>query len=111
MSNNLFTEKDVKKLGKNKYVKKVFYKAIIYTNEFKEKVVFETENYRKFPRQVFEECGFDIDVIGLKRIENVAYKWRKQYKKCGELRELKGMTRYLCNCLGVSTSGYCNLLG
>lgn len=90
MSNILFTEKDVKKLSKNKYVKKVSNKAITYTNEFKEKVVFETENYQKFPRQVFEECGFDIDVIGLKRIENAAYKWRKQYKKCGELRDDRG---------------------
>ena len=69
MSKILFTDKDVKKLSKNKYVKKVSNKAITYTNEFKEKVVFETENYRKFPRQVFEECGFDIDVIGLKRMD------------------------------------------
>ncbi len=175
MSKNLFTDKDVKKLSKNKYVKKVSNKAITYTNEFKEKVVFETENYWKFPRQVFEECGFDIDVIGLKRIENAAYKWRKQYKQCGELKDdrgklgrplqrelsdaeklkraeakihlleaenellkkrydttrninirrhsqmetikkvieeynIKGMTKYLCNCLGVSTSGNYNYL-
>ena len=90
MSNILFTDKDVKKLSKNKYVKKISNKAITYTNEFKEKVVFETENYREFPRQVFEECGFDIDVIGLKRIENAAYKWRKQYKQCGKLKDDRG---------------------
>lgn len=89
MSNILFTDKDVKKLSKNKYVKKVSNKSITYTNEFKEKVVFETENYKKFPRQVFEECGFDIDVIGSKRIENAAYKWRKKYKQQGELKDTR----------------------
>ena len=90
MSNILFTDKDVKKLSKNKYVKKVSNKAITYTNEFKEIVVFETMNYKKFPRQVFEECGFDIDVIGLKRIENAAYRWRKQYDQGGRLKDDRG---------------------
>ena len=47
-------------------------------------------NYKKFPRQVFEECGFDIDVIGLKRIENAAYRWRKQYDQCGKLKDDRG---------------------
>lgn len=126
ISNILFTDDEVKKLRNNKYVKNVSNKAITYTDEFKEKVVFETENYKKFPRQVFEECGFDIDVIGIKRTENAAYKWRKQYKKSGELKDtrkgksgrtlkrelsdaeklqrkvieeyrLEGMTKYLCN--------------
>lgn len=89
MSNILFTDNEVKKLRKNKYVKNVSNKAITYTDEFKEKVVFETENYKKFPRQVFEECGFDIDILGKKRIENAAYKWRRQYKKLGELRDTR----------------------
>lgn len=89
MSNILFTDKEVIKLRKNKYVKNVSNKAITYTDEFKEKVVFETENYKKFPRQVFEECGFNIDVIGIKRVENAAYKWRKQYKYRGELKDTR----------------------
>lgn len=87
MSNIVFTDIEVKKLKKNKYVKQVSNKSITYTNEFKEKVVFETENYKKFPRQVFEECGFDADLIGMKRIEDSAYRWRKQYKENGELKD------------------------
>ena len=89
MSKVLFTDKDIKKLSKNKYVKKVSNKAITYTDEFKEKVVLETENYKKFPRQVFEECGFNIEIIGIKRIENAAHKWRKQYKQLGELKDTR----------------------
>lgn len=89
MSNIVFTDIEVKKLQKNKYVKSVSNKSITYTNEFKEKVVFETENYKKFPRQVFEECGFDVDIIGMKRIEDSAYRWRQQYKKIGELKDTR----------------------
>ena len=87
MSKVLFTDSEVKKLRKNKYVKSVSNKSITYTDEFKEKVVFETENYKKFPRQVFEECDFDVDVIGIKRTENAAYRWRKQYKNIGKLKD------------------------
>lgn len=89
MSNIVFTDSEVKKLRKNKYVRNVSNKSITYTDEFKEKVVFETENYKKFPRQVFEECGFDIGIIGIKRVENAAYKWRKQYKNLGELKDTR----------------------
>ncbi|MGG7620239.1 hypothetical protein [Bacillus coreaensis] len=35
----------------------------------------------KLPRQIFSENGFDIEVIGLKRIEQSAHKWMKAYKK------------------------------
>lgn len=87
MSNLVFTDKEVNKLKKNKYVRNVSNKSITYTDEFKEKVVFETENYKKFPRQVFEECGFDINIIGVKRIETATHRWRKQYKKQGELKD------------------------
>ena len=65
MSNILFTDSEVKKLRKNKYVKNVSNKSITYTDEFKEKVVFETENYKKFSRQVFEECNLVAQKYGL----------------------------------------------
>lgn len=89
MSNILFTDSEIKILRKNKYVKNVSNNSITYTDEFKEKVVFETINYKKFPRDVFEECGFDIDVIGKRRMEGAAYRWRKQYKIIGELKDTR----------------------
>jgi len=87
MSKIVFSDEQVKILSKNKYVKHVSNKAITYTNQFKERIVFETQNYKKFPRQVFEECGFDINVIGIKRTESAAHQWRKQYKEHGELKD------------------------
>ena len=89
MSKSIFSDNEVKNLIKNKYVKNVTNKAITYTDEFKEKLVFETENYKKFPRQVFEECGFNIEIIGKARIEKAAYRWRKQFKKLGQLKDTR----------------------
>ncbi|MEH7344747.1 helix-turn-helix domain-containing protein [Bacillus sp. JJ1532] len=37
----------------------------------------------KLPRQIFIENGFDIDVIGLKLIEQSAHRWKKVYEKSG----------------------------
>lgn len=37
----------------------------------------------KLPRQIFEENGFDVDIIGIKRIELSAYRWKKAYNEDG----------------------------
>lgn len=48
MTKVLFNDSQIKKLSKNKWIKKVSNKAITYTYEFKIKLVKETENYKKF---------------------------------------------------------------
>jgi len=84
MSNKIFTEEEIEMLSKNKYVKNVSDKGITYTNEFK--CIFITENYKgKLPRQIFEECGFDINVIGMRRVESSGKRWRESYRKNGIL--------------------------
>ncbi|MCB2362544.1 IS3 family transposase, partial [Clostridium estertheticum] len=82
MSKILFTKKDIIKLEKNKNVKNVSEYSITYNYEFK--ILFIDEYIAgKLPRQIFAENGFDIDVIGLKRIEQSAYRWNSAYKKDG----------------------------
>ena len=71
MSKILFTDSQVKKLSKNKWIKNITNKGITYTNEFKYKLVEECENYKKFPQDVFRECGIDP--------------WRKQLNSTGEI--------------------------
>ena len=39
----------------------------------------------KIPRQIFQDAGFDIQIIGIKRIECASDRWRKAYKKKGVL--------------------------
>ena len=89
MSKVLFTDIQVKKLSKNKWIKKISNKAITYTDEFKAKLVKETENYHKFPQDIFKECNIDPDIVGMKRVEQSAYRWRKQYKETGILEDTR----------------------
>jgi transposase len=82
MSKKIFTEKEIKLLSDNPYVKSVSSKGITYADEFKR--IFIAENEKgKLPRQIFEESGFDIDIIGLERIQSSGKRWRKQYRENG----------------------------
>lgn len=82
MSNKLFTKEEVKILSKNKYVKNVSDKSITYTDEFKS--IFIAENEKgKFPREIFEEFGFDINILGVERVKSCGKRWRAAFKKDG----------------------------
>lgn len=182
MSKLTFSSKEIDTLQKNPNVHRVSEKSITYTDEFKNRFIDEYIA-GKFPRQIFEENGFNVDVIGIKRVELSAYRWKKSYEKNGlvgltdsrktasgrplkreltpsevierqkariellegqvkllkkldtterrlqsksenlnpnkayqliqettELNEFKGMTRYFCNLLEVSRSGYYSYL-
>ena len=39
----------------------------------------------KTPHQIFQDVGFDIKVIGIKRIECASDRWRKAYEEKGIL--------------------------
>lgn len=89
MSKIIFTDAQVKKLSKNKWIKNITNKAITYTNEFKYKLVKECENYKKFPQDVFRECGIDPEIVGERRYSNAVKRWRKQLKNLGEIKDTR----------------------
>lgn len=85
MSKKIFTEQEIKILSKNPYVKSVSAKSITYTDIFKQIFI---DQYKKgnFPREIFEESGgFDIEIIGMERVESASKRWRKAYSKNGVL--------------------------
>ena len=79
MSGKLFTNKEIEILSSNKYVKKVSERAITYTEEFRNIFIIESDK-GKFPRMIFDECGFDINIIGIERIKSASKRWRNAYK-------------------------------
>lgn len=82
MSNKLFTPNEIEVLSKNPYVKKVSTKGITYTEEFKRIFIVENEK-GVFPRDIFTTCGFDIEILGMKRIESSGKRWRASYRTNG----------------------------
>ena len=89
MSKILFTDAQVKKLNKNKWIKNITSKGITYTDEFKYKLVKECEDYKKIPQAVFRECNIDPEIVGKSRVRNCAYRWRIQFSKTGELKDTR----------------------
>ena len=84
MSKVIFNDKKIKVLAKNPNVLRVSDKAITYSEEFKNKFIVENSK-GVLPRKIFEDNGFDIEIIGLKRIEQSASRWRKKYADMGVL--------------------------
>lgn len=82
MSKITFSQKDIKVLKNNPNVKRISELAITYTDDFKKRFI---EEYLsgKLPRQIFEENGFDENIVGRKRIEQSACRWKKSYSKDG----------------------------
>ena len=84
MSKVIFNDKQIKLLAKNPNVLRVSDKAITYSEEFKNRFI-EENSKGVLPRKIFEDNGFDIEIIGLKRIEQSASRWRKKYADMGVL--------------------------
>ncbi|PEF72028.1 IS3 family transposase [Bacillus pseudomycoides] len=82
MTKKLFTGKEMQVLSSNPYVKSVSEKGLTYTDEFK-RIFIEENEKGKLPRVIFEECGFDIDVIGIQRVVSSGNRWRASYKENG----------------------------
>jgi transposase len=82
MSKKIFTEREFKLLSGNPHVKSVSSKGITYTDGFKRLFIAENEK-GKTPRQIFEENGFDIEIIGIDRIQSSGKRWRAAYRDNG----------------------------
>lgn len=82
MSKILFSPKEIQLLQKNPSVHQISERTITYTDAFKSKFIDEYLT-GKTPREIFKENGFDEEMIGIKRIEQAAFRWRKAYKKNG----------------------------
>lgn len=82
MSNKIFTQKEIETLSKNPYIKNVSAKGITYTDEFKRIFISENET-GKFPREIFEDHGFDINILGIRRIKSSGNRWRTAYREDG----------------------------
>ncbi|MGV8147272.1 MAG: HTH domain-containing protein, partial [Alkaliphilus sp.] len=84
MSKNLFSQEEISVISQNKYVKNISSKAITYTSEFRRLFIAENRS-GKLPRTIFEECGFDVDIIGIERVSSSAGRWRRAYNERGVL--------------------------
>ncbi len=84
MSKKLFSKEEILILSNNKYVKRVSEKGITYTDEFKTLFIAE-RSAGKLPVDIFQDAGFDVEILGNHRIWCASKRWRNAYNKSGEL--------------------------
>ena len=82
MARGKLSPEEMNVLKANPYVSDVEETRIIYTNEFKFLFMQEYQNGKK-PTQIFKDAGFDPKMLGTKRIERAASRWRKSYATGG----------------------------
>ena len=71
------TKKEIQILMENENVKCVKNgNAIYYTDEFKKHFI-EEEKKGKHPTRIFREAGLPPEILGQKRIEKAAHRWRE----------------------------------
>ena len=84
MSKKDFTAKELKILTQNKYVNSDTTKKITYTNEFKRLLIAAHDN-GKTTKHIFEECGIDVETLGMIRIKAAGKRWRRTFREEGVL--------------------------
>lgn len=82
MSKKIFSKKEQDLLRTNKYVLRISDKAITYTDDFKLHVMAKSSKGIS-ARDIFEESGFDVDLIGIHRVYSSVKRWRASYKEKG----------------------------
>lgn len=78
MGRGLLTREEINILRKSPYISGVNEKQISYTNEFKYHFM-EEYFIGKKPKQIFEDAGLDPEILGSKRIERAAQRWKESY--------------------------------
>ena len=76
MQNGQFTEEEIEYLSSLDAVEGVRQNQIIYSNEFKKSFIEKYKQGQK-PGKIFEEAGLSRTIIGSKRIERAAARWKE----------------------------------
>ena len=82
MSKKHFNQNERERLSMNPYVLRVSEKSITYADEFK-RLFIDQYPLGRTPREIFEASGFDVEMLGMKRVEQCADRWKKAYEKDG----------------------------
>mgnify|MGYP001153063865 CR=1 FL=1 len=92
MGNNRFTKEEIDYLSKNEYVLKVNEYQVVFTDEFKELCVRQS-NQGMTPKEIFDNAGIGYHLIGTKRARNNVYRFKEQSQRMEGFNRIKGSGR------------------
>ena len=86
MSRKQFTKEQIDILRQNPYVYSVTGARLTLTKEFKE-IFMTAYQAGELPRSILENHGFDISILGERRVWSISQHIREEFKKYGEFHE------------------------
>lgn len=86
MATKLFTDEEQITLRSNPYTYRVTKKMILFTLEFKE-LFWKRYKKGEFPAAIFEDCGYETDMLGSSRISDFAFRLK------GQIESGRGITQ------------------
>ena len=86
MSRQCFTEEQINLLRQNPYVYSITGSRLVFTKTFKEEFL-EAYNKGQVPRDILEAHGFDLSILGDRRIWSISEHIRAEYRKYGEFHQ------------------------
>ena len=92
MGRGKLTDEEMQVLSANPHVLSVDDKRIVYTEEFKQYFMQEYLAGNR-PTAIFREAGFTTELLGSKRIERCASRWKESYY-AGSLGQYKDVTMF-----------------
>jgi hypothetical protein len=84
-----FSPEELKIIRANPYVKSATAKMIRFTVAFKEEFWQQTNEECKSPQRIMEDLGFDIEMLGTKRINGILIHIREQVRSGEEFRDIR----------------------
>ena len=113
MNRKIFTGEQIKKLSKNRNVRRCGAKSVRYKKSFKESALKLYNEEGMSAVEIFKEAGFDLDLIGIRKPNKLMHQWNeafgvrkekeppspevavKRIERGKELRNLKAKVTYL----------------
>ena len=88
MSKVKFTPEQQDILRSNPYTAKVTASIISFTKEFKE-LFYKEYLAGRIPKEILQEYGYPVEILGKKRIWGIAYIIRKEFEKNGSFDDIR----------------------
>lgn len=113
MTRKIFTQEQIKELSKNKNVRRCSAKSVRYRRNFKLSALRQYNEEGISAVRIFEEAGFDLNLIGIRKPNKLMNQWNRAFKvkkekeparpevtekrirNGRELRDLKAKVEYL----------------
>ena len=84
MSKKLFTPQEIEQLKQTIMLSQCLKKGLLIQKNLRKNFIAMSEK-GNFPREIFEYYGFNVEMLGMQRVNSAAKRWKQAFKTQGPL--------------------------